>query len=70
MDVKVSVLEAVGYQQVHLIGIGQEVDPAASLAVAGWRKVVARDGPARDLIVICGALREPLPPADPASDAP
>lgn len=51
---------------------GVPLDPAASLAVAGWRRHPSGgDGgrPSRDLIVACGALREPIPPPDPGNGA-
>ncbi len=43
--------------------VGYEVDPAAALAVAGWRETRARDRrtEGRDLVVLCGARREPFP---------
>jgi len=45
----------------ELRGAGFDVDPAASLAVAGWRRL-ARNESSPDVVVSCGAKREALPP--------
>jgi threonine synthase len=46
---------------------GFDVDPAASLAVAGWRRLVENDRtPSRDVVILCGSKREALPPRPPA----
>jgi threonine synthase len=39
---------------------GLELDPAAALAVAGWLALRDDDPHARDVIVACGARREPM----------
>jgi hypothetical protein len=48
----------------ELRGAGFDVDPAASLAVAGWRRLPQGHAASTDVVVLCGTKREPLPPVD------
>jgi len=49
----------------RLEAAGVPLDPAASLAVAGWLRLAGSGDRGVDLIVACGARREPLPPPPP-----
>lgn len=48
---------------VALVDAGHTVDPAAAMATAGWLTWADEHGEANDLVVLCGAAREPFPEA-------